>query len=115
MFFRVMDKSRLPDLVKGLSEEFEVVGPVAKGDTFVFSAIHDPAELRLDYDTTILPPKKYFVPPAEELMRFSTADNEVLSAHVYSHPRVIFGLHPCDINALMLMDNVFLGEYEDPY
>jgi len=115
MFFRVMDKSRLPDLVKGLSEEFEVVGPVAKGDTFVFSTIHDPAELRLDYDTTILPPKKYFVPPAEELMRFSTADNEVLSAHVYSHPRVIFGLHPCDINALMLMDNVFLGEYEDPY
>jgi formate hydrogenlyase subunit 6/NADH:ubiquinone oxidoreductase subunit I len=27
----------------------------------------------------------------------------------------LFGLHPCDINALMLMDNVFLGEYEDPY
>ena len=69
----------------------------------------------VDYDVTILPPKKYFVPPAEELMKFSTKDNEVISAEVHAHPRVIFGLHPCDINALMLMDNVFLGEYEDPY
>ena len=53
MFFRVMDKSRLPDLVRGLSAEYEVVGPVAKGDTFVFSTVDDPSVLRLDYDTTI--------------------------------------------------------------
>jgi len=58
MFFRVMDKERLPDLVRGLSNEYEVVGPVAKGDAFVFAAIEDPSDLRLDYDTTILPPKK---------------------------------------------------------
>ncbi len=115
MFFRVMDKSRLPDLVRGLATEFEVVGPMAKGDAFVFGKIEDPQDLCLEYTTTILPPKKYFVPAAEELMRFSTAENEVVSAEIESVPRVLFGLHPCDINALMLMDNVFLGEYEDPY
>ena len=115
MFFRVMDKSRLPDLVRGLATEFEVVGPVAKGDAFVFGEIEDPSDLRLDYSTTILPPKKYFVPPADELMRFRAASNEAVSGEVHAHPRVLFGLHPCDINALMLMDNVFLGEYEDPY
>ena len=115
MFFRVMDKSRLPDLVAGLRADFEVIGPVAKGEKFVFATLQDPADLRLDYDTTLLPPKKFFVPPAESLMRFETEENEVLSADVPSSPRVMFGLHPCDINALMLMDNVFLGEYEDPY
>jgi len=115
MFFRVMDKSRLPDLVRGLSSRYEVVGPVAKGDAFVFGTVEQPEELRLDYTTTILPPKKYFVPAAEELMKFSATENVVTSADVHSQPRVIFGLHPCDINALMLMDNVFLGEYEDPY
>ena len=72
MFFRVMDKSRLPDLVAGLSADFEVLGPVPKGEKFVFAPLLDPADLRLDYDTTILPPKKYFVAPAEELMKFST-------------------------------------------
>ena len=115
MFFRVMDKTRLPDLVRGLSTTFEVVGPKAKGDTFVFGPIDDPAELRLDYDTTILPPKKYFVPPAETTMRFRVADNEVLAEEYDSTQRVIFGLHPCDINALMLMDNVFMRDYVDPY
>ena len=115
MFFRVMDKSRLPDLVRGLATEYEVIGPVARGEAFAFARIDDPDSLRLDYDTTILPPKKYFVPPAEELMRFKTAENVVTSADVHVHPRVLFGLHPCDVNALMLMDNVFLGEYEDPY
>jgi ferredoxin len=115
MFFRVMDKSRLPDLVAGLAADFEVIGPVAKGEKFVFAKLQDPADLRLDYDTTLLPPKKFFVPPTENLMEFTTADNEVTSAEVTSQDRVLFGLHPCDINALMLMDNVFLGEYEDPY
>lgn len=115
MFFRIMDKDRLPDLVAGLSKGFEVLGPVAKGERFVFERIVTPEMLRLDYDTTLLPPKKLFFPPEEQMMRFRVADNEVVDDEVYAAPRVIFGLHPCDINALMLMDNVFLGEYEDPY
>jgi len=115
MFFRVMDKERLPDLVVGLSAGYEVVGPTSKGEAYVFSVIDDPADLALEYDTTILPPKKYFVPPAEELMRFRSADGQVISDDLDMQPRVLFGVHPCDINALMLMDNVFLGEFEDPY
>lgn len=115
MFFRVIEKDRLDELVSGLSASHEVIGPVAKGDKFVFAPIVEPSALRLDYDTTLLPPKKYFVPPAEELMRFRTADGHVSGDEAVVSPRVLFGLHPCDINALMLMDNVFLGEYEDPY
>jgi len=115
MFFRVMGKERLPDLVDGLSSSYEVVGPTRKGEAYVFSVIGDPGELALEYDTTILPPKKYFVPPAEELMQFRSADGLVTSDEADAPPRVLFGLHPCDINALMLMDNVFMGEFEDPY
>lgn len=115
MFFRVMDKARLPELVRGLSVDHEVVGPVAKGQSFVFARIDDPEQLTLEYDTTLLPPKKYFVPPTEELMRFRSSDGEVMSDEAGEVARVIFGLHPCDVNALMLMDNVFMGEYEDPY
>lgn len=115
MFFRVIDKERLPDLVKGLATEYEVIGPIAKGEQFVYAPVTDPADLRLDYDTTLLPPKKFFFPPEETLMRFRVADNEVLDDEVFAAPRVLFGLHPCDINALLLMDNVFSGRYEDPY
>ncbi|MBI5231937.1 MAG: 4Fe-4S dicluster domain-containing protein [Coriobacteriales bacterium] len=115
MFFRVMDKDRLPDLVRGLAAEYEVIGPIAKGDEFVFAIVSDPTELRLDYDTTILPPKKHFMPPTESLMSFRVQDSEVVGEELDRTPRVLFGLHPCDINGLMLMDNVFLQGYEDPY
>jgi len=115
MFFRVIDKERLPDLIAGLSSEYEVIGPVAKGERFVFAPISDPAEVRLDYDTTLLPPKKWFLPPEEPMMRFRRADEEVIDDEVYAPQRVLFGLHPCDINALLLMDNVFMKDYVDPY
>lgn len=115
MFFRVMEKSRVDELVSGLSAHFEVLGPVARGDSFAFDVVTDPEKLRLDYDTTLLPPKKFFVPQSEELMRFRMDDGSVTEDTHAVDPRVLIGLHPCDLNALMLMDNVFLGEYEDPY
>lgn len=115
MFFRVIDKERLPDLIAGLSSEYEVVGPVEKGGRFVFAPLTDPSEVRLDYDTTLLPPKKWFMPPEETIMRFRRADEEVVDDEVFAPPRVLFGLHPCDINALLLMDNVFTQDFVDPY
>ncbi len=115
MFFRVIPKREIPDLVRGLAHEFEVVGPVAKGESFVFAPLTDPSELRLDYDTTLLPAKQWFFPASETLMRFRVADNAVVDDSVDVTPRVLFGLHPCDVNSLLLMDNVFLGDDPDPY
>lgn len=110
-----MEKDRLDALVQGLASAYEVIGPVAKGERFVFGPVADPGELRLDYDTTLLPPKKLFFAPEETLMRFRVADNQVVDDEVYAAPRVVFGLHPCDVNGLLLMDNVFMRDYVDPY
>lgn len=115
MFFRILEKERLPELVRGLAVEFEVIGPVAKDDRFVFARIEDPSDLRLDYDTTLLPPKKLFFPPEDTMMRFDPVENVVTDDAIVVEPRVLFGLHPCDVNGLQLMDNVFLRDYVDPY
>ena len=48
--------------------DYKVVGPKAKGPQFAFGEIEDPADLRLDYNTSILPPKKYLQPPEERMM-----------------------------------------------
>jgi sulfhydrogenase subunit beta (sulfur reductase) len=115
VFFRIIPKREIPELVRGLARELEVIGPVAKDGAFVYAPIGDPSDLRLDYDTTLLPAKQWFFPPSETLMRFRVADNEVVDDAVAVTPRVLFGLHPCDVNSLLLMDNVFLGETPDPY
>ncbi|GAB4291723.1 MAG: 4Fe-4S dicluster domain-containing protein [Coriobacteriia bacterium] len=115
MFFRMVEKDQIADLVRGLASDYEVVGPVEKQGRFVFAPVAAAEELRLDYDTTLLPPKRWFFPPEETIMRFRTADEEVTDDEVFAPPRVLFGLHPCDINALLLMDNVFTRDYVDPY
>jgi len=47
-----------------------VIAPQAKDDRFAFGPLSSPAELRLDYDVTILPPKKYVLPQVEPLVEF---------------------------------------------
>ncbi|MBK5211800.1 MAG: 4Fe-4S dicluster domain-containing protein [Coriobacteriia bacterium] len=115
MFFRILHKGNVGDLVTGLAATREIVGPKAKGEDFVFGEITDPSELVLDYPTTILPPKKYFLLPKENLMHYDTKNSGVSQDAPNVTPRVIFGVHPCDINSLLLVDKVFLGDFVDPY
>lgn len=115
MFFRILHKDNIGDLVTGLAATREIVGPKAKGADFVFGEITDPSELVLDYPTTILPPKKYFLSPKETLMHYDTKNGGVSQDTPAVTPRVIFGVHPCDINSLLLVDKVFLGDFVDPY
>lgn len=116
MFFRVLAKDGLEELVAGLSADYEVIGPVRKtSDSWVFAPIERPGDLALDFGATLLPPKKWFFPAEEPLMTFRVEGSEVLDDSVEAPDRVLFGLHPCDVNGLLLMDNVFSGAYEDPY
>ena len=47
-----------------------VYAPVAKKHWFVFAPISSPKEVRLDYDVTILPPKKAIYPVRLDLVSF---------------------------------------------
>jgi ferredoxin len=115
VFFRIVPKDRMADLVTGLATEYEVIAPVAKGERFVLAPVTDASSIRLEHDVTLLPPKRWFFPPEETMMRFRTVDEEVVDDEVYAPARILFGLHPCDINALLLMDSVFTRDYVDPY
>lgn len=115
MLFRILHKDHVPDLVRGLATEYEVIGPVAKEDKFVFAPLADVSQLRLDYDTTLLPPKRWFLPNEECLLQFDLVDESVTSEGIVAPPRVLFGLHACDVHALQLLDKVFLTGTVDPY
>lgn len=116
MLYRVIDAKELPLLVRAFMDSYEVVAPVAREQGFVFDIITDPDEIRFEYNTTIVSPKKYFLPPHETLLRFDAQENEVLDFVIDPVPRVIFGAHACDINAINRLDLVFKdGTYPDPY
>jgi ferredoxin len=116
MLFRVIDKAELPALVCGFLAQYEVIGPVCKKEQVEFAAIASPEELRLNYTSTTLPPKKYLLPPRETLLAFGGGDAGHLDVAYDAQPRVLFGVHACDVNAINRLDAVFMGsEYDDPY
>ena len=116
MLYRVMDKRELPKLVRAFMESYEVVAPVRRGSICVFDTIGSPDEIELDYAQTASSPKKYFMPPVETMMRFDAQMNVVEDYVKQVTPRVVFGVHTCDVNALNRLDIALLGgKYVDPY
>ncbi len=111
----VIDKEEMAPFVTRLMEEYRVVGPVAKGAKFVFAEIEDPADLRLDYDTTILPPKKFLQPPEERLMTFTRTGKPLVEAVIDAPPTVILGVHTCDLAGLRVLDAAFSQGYPDAH
>ncbi|HKJ66578.1 MAG TPA: 4Fe-4S dicluster domain-containing protein [bacterium] len=90
--------------------------PVARGkESFVFKKMSDPADIAWEYLRTIAPPKKYILPSREALLRYDeTAGYEAVEPG-YDRTQILFGLHPCDIHGLSIMDMVYDGEYNDTY
>lgn len=110
----VLPKAGLGAFVDKLKASYEVLGPIAKENSFVYAAVGSAEELRLDYDTTILPPKKFFHQPDQTLMEFSGVSDKAGESSPVGK-RVLFGVHACDVNALLSLDKVFLDTYPDPH
>jgi hypothetical protein len=90
--------------VGALIEAGPVYGPVAKRSRFVFERLETPDELRLDYDVTILPPKKLFFPPAQDLIHFDGPDYR---APLEPVEKVLLGVHFYDVKAIDQTDLLF--------
>ena len=72
MSLYILPKERLPEFVRALQAHFRVVGPVRTETGYAFEDITEAEQLQLNYNTTVLPPKKYFLPPHEVLFDFHT-------------------------------------------
>ncbi len=107
-------KGKFPELFDALKKWGEIHAPIKRGKSYAFARVDSPSEIALDYNRTMIPPKKYFVKPFEEIMKVRIGKGYELIAE---EPKklVLLGLHACDINALRILDNVYLDEPQDPY
>jgi sulfhydrogenase subunit beta (sulfur reductase) len=111
----VIDKQAMAPFVARMLEDYRVIGPVAKGTKFAFGEIQDPADLKLGYNTSILPPKKYLQLPEERMMTFTRSGGPAPDAAIDAPPTVILGVHTCDLHALCVLDQAFSQGYPDAH
>ncbi len=94
-------------------DEKEVIGVKAKGPRYVFGPLESSEDLRLDYDVTILPPKKQLLPPNEELMTYDISKPFDVNASREERGKILVGVHPYDVLAIHQMDEIYLGTHVD--
>lgn len=113
MIAKLVTQAELDTWVDALIGEQPVYGPKAKGDRFAFDRLNAAGDLRLDYDVSILPPKKYFHPQRETLMTFN--EKGEFESVIERDPFVLFGVHPYDFAAIAQLDKIFEMDYPDAH
>ncbi len=114
--WRPMSREEIDRFVRSLCSAFEVVGVQEKRGRLILDRIDDPAALRLEFPPRVHSPKKFLFPNWEQLFRFRLGGNVLLEPETAAAPRVIFGMHPCDLHAVQVLDDcLFDGEADSAY
>jgi ferredoxin len=109
-----LSKADFKGWVNGMIGAGTVVGVKAKGERFAFGELESADELRLDYDVTILPPKKYVLPQVETLMTYEVGGK--YRSRYEGQEMVLVGVHPYDMVSINQMDMLFSqDEYDSHY
>lgn len=104
----------LPFFLEALVPFGEVHGPIMTDDGVpAFGRIDSAADLLLDYQRTLIPPKKFLLPPRETCLTYS-ADEGYRLPLPSEQKIILFGLHPCDLAGIAYLDKVFAATDPDP-
>ena len=106
---KIISKEDFQSFIAALikDDSLNVIGVKSRGSKFAFAPLESAEELRLDYDVTLLPPKKYFFPQRETLFTYDLSDGFSAKNPEETKPMVLVGVHPYDIVALLHMDEIF--------
>jgi len=123
MLPQVLKRSDLTAWVQALMADRTVAGPVLKetnvsdpsDEKFEWAVLEEAGDLRLDYNLTVLGPKKFLWPPRQPMVAYRLDDGPDPKPLIHHEPTVLFGVHPCDATAIATIDAAFGKDIPDPH
>ena len=112
---RLFPESKLTDILRKIP--CAVYAPVEKDALITFERYEEGMTLRLDKVSTDKSPKDVLFPQWEDLMQFRMEGKtiELTEQRRSEEDFVIFGIRACDIQAIKVLDRVFLADPVDTY
>ncbi len=114
-----LDKKDLKAFLETLMDEYDLFAPVQLAEgVSIYKKIDRPDDVDLSTSNPQKPAKEVFFPQSETMFRYEKAgkQQQMTSTEGVEKKRVILGARPCDIQAVSILDDVFLGkEYKDVY
>lgn len=110
----VVSKNAFPMFFDLLKAYGKVFAPVAvSSQSYAFRNVEEPSQIAFEALRTILPPKKFFYPQNETLVKFDGDKIEECAWQLEN--QVIFGVHPCDLAGFGILDKIFLEQPADTH
>ncbi|WP_052303876.1 4Fe-4S dicluster domain-containing protein [Desulfofundulus kuznetsovii] len=116
---KVLDKAHFSRFLGDLVTKYKVIGPTKKGgatSTYTYTTfdyVKGVEDLEIDYKSSMLSPKRIYFPDSQPLYKYEKNGQNVKLQdlrEVWDKERVLFGLRPCDITAILCLDKVFMED-----
>lgn len=114
MKLATIPKNRIRDVLGVILENYRLAAPVSEDGKLVFAEVSNPTDVVLGDEITYKSPKEFLFPQIEEIMVFD--ENGGVSSDYEVTDTVVFGVKPCDLEALKVMTDVFTKDrFKDTY
>lgn len=111
---RSIEKKGFRKLIEAASKKYQFFAPVEEDGNVLFKDVSQAGKVTFNYLNSITNPKALFLPQFETLFYFRK--DELIPARLNEKPFVVFGIRPCDVQGIAVLDRVFLnGDYPDVY
>jgi ferredoxin len=109
----LLNKNHLSFWLRKLKTSHELIAPMrdVSGD-IVLSELSHMHETALDGPALLPSPKEFLLPQMEQLFCYS---KEGIEEAFNNKSRVIFGIRPCDLSAIRILDRFYLSNNKDAY
>ncbi|MFX0096363.1 MAG: 4Fe-4S dicluster domain-containing protein [Candidatus Hodarchaeota archaeon] len=112
----ILPNENIDSFFESLKKYGRVFGPVKSSvSSYAFRRVNSIKEVELQYPRTMIPPKKLFLKPTETIFGFDEASKEYTEVFDNDGTFVVLGIHGCDLNAIKLLDRVYIDEFQDKY
>ena len=112
----IVSKEDLLKWLKKFQKDTDIIAPVLKKKgEFVFEKIKDVKDIAMDHPTAMTSPRKFVYPPMQDLFKIDRKNNKVHVPATDKKNTLVFGIHPCDMQAVSILDRTFLGDFKDNY
>ena len=123
MIDRIVTYKDLLKLIDKLAQDRQLIGPVARSEPecdpptrFFYEPVARAEQLDLGFTYSVYSPKRFLFPSTETLFRFErNEDGFTTTTDIDAKPRVLVGVHPCDLHAIRLLDHVFSADERDEH
>ena len=116
MSYKKLSAEQLNSWLDQLARDYRLVAPSRDEEGVVlFKTVTGAAQVAADYTKSVVSPKGEFLPQTEKIFEFDTAGQgvELTPPDGPGPTSVLFGVRPCDLRSIALLDPVFSGQFQD--